>query len=105
MWAQRAGKWGVGKETHLMSMNMTTSRLLEMPLLTPELRLSIERLLEIADEDWLASILYGRASQDRHKLMRSIDDQLLELVGWCQPIRWYPSTIVRDSDRCTARGR
>ncbi len=82
-----------------MSMTMTMNRRLEMPLLPPELQASIERLREMADEDWLASILYGRASQDRHKLMRSIDDQLMELVGWCEPIRWCPAVIVRDSDR------
>lgn len=88
-----------------MSMTMTMNRRLELPLLPPELQASIERLREMADEDWLASILYGRASQDRHKLMRSIDDQLMELVGWCEPIRWTPSVIVRDSDRSASQWR
>lgn len=88
-----------------MRMDITTSKLLELPRLTPELQVSIKRLWEAADEDWLAAILYGRASQDRHKLMRSIDDQLSELVGWCQPIRWYPDVIVRDSDRSASQWR
>lgn len=88
-----------------MSMNVTMSRLLEMPLLPVELQASIERLHEMADEDWIASILYGRASQDRHKLMRSINDQIAELLGWCEPIRWYPAAIVRDSDRSASQWR
>ncbi|MFV0533295.1 MAG: recombinase family protein [Cumulibacter sp.] len=69
------------------------------------MQVSIERLRELADEDWIAAILYGRASQDRHKLMRSIDDQLTELVGWCEPIRWCPTVIVRDSDRSASQWR
>ena len=69
------------------------------------MRASIERLREMADEDWIAAILYGRASQDRHKLMRSIDDQLAESVRMVQPIRWYPDVIVRDSDRSASQWR
>lgn len=46
-----------------MRMDITTSKLLELPRLTPELQVSIKRLWEAADEDWLAAILYGRASQ------------------------------------------
>lgn len=88
-----------------MSMTTATTTLLEMPFLSPELRASIERLREMADEDWIASIHYGRASQDRHKLMRSINDQLTESVGWCEPIRWYPDVIVRDSDRSASQWR
>lgn len=88
-----------------MYMDMTTNSLLETQLLPPELLASIERLREMADEDWIASIHYGRASQDRHKLMRSIDDQLTESVGWCEPIRWYPDVIVRDSDRSASQWR
>ncbi len=87
-----------------MSMNTTTS-LLEQATLTPELLASIERLREMADEDWIASILYGRASQDRHKLMRSINDQIAESLGWFLPIRWYPDVIVRDSDRSASQWR
>ncbi|MFC5318415.1 MULTISPECIES: recombinase family protein [Brachybacterium] len=83
----------------------TTNRLLELPLLTPELRAAVERLREMAEDDWTASILYGRASQDRHKLMRSIDDQLTDMVGWCLPIEWYPEAIVRDADRSASQWR
>lgn len=83
----------------------TTNRLLELPLLTPELRTAVERLREMAEDDWTASILYGRASQDRHKLMRSIDDQLTDMVGWCLPIEWYPEAIVRDADRSASQWR
>lgn len=83
----------------------TTNRLLELPQVTPELRAAVERLREMAGENWTASILYGRASQDRHKLMRSIDDQLTDMVGWCLPIEWYPEAIVRDADRSASQWR
>ena len=47
-----------------MSMNTMMNRRLEVPSLPPNLQVSIERLRELADEDWIAAILYGRASQD-----------------------------------------
>lgn len=65
----------------------------------------IERLRGIAGDDWLESIVYGRASRDRKKLMRSIDDQLVDCVGWLEPIRWNPKVIVRDSDRSASQWR
>ena len=37
--------------------------------------------------------------------MRSIDDQLVECVGWCPPILWNPLVIVRDSDRSASQWR
>src|SRR5690606_18369617 len=94
----------VGRKNHLMSMT-TMNPLLAQPTLSPELLASVERLREMADEDWIAAILYGRASQDRHKLMRSINDQLAESLGWFLPIRWYPDVIVRDSDRSASQWR
>ncbi|WGH89970.1 recombinase family protein [Auritidibacter ignavus] len=41
--------------------------------------------------------------QHRHKLMGSIDDQLTESIGWCEPIRWHPDVIIRDSDRSASQ--
>lgn len=87
-----------------MSMK-TTGLLLEQASLSPELLASVERLREVAEEDWISSIVYGRASQDRHKLMRSINDQLLETLSWFQAIRWYPDVIVRDADRSASEWR
>ncbi|MGN6035879.1 recombinase family protein [Brevibacterium casei] len=86
-------------------MTITMKSMLEMQSLPSHLLASIERLREMADEDWVASIHYGRASQDRKKQMRSIDDQLTDSVGWCEPIRWYPDVIVRDSDRSASQWR
>lgn len=58
-----------------------------------------------AGEEWIEAILYGRASQDRHGLMRSIADQLNELEGWCRPIKWRPAKIIKDSNRSASQWR
>ncbi|MFB9777454.1 recombinase family protein [Brevibacterium otitidis] len=79
--------------------------MLEAPELSTNLEASIARLREVADDDWTPAIVYGRASQDRKKLMRSINDQLLDCVSWCEPLRWYPDVIVRDSDRSASQWR
>lgn len=88
-----------------MSMTTTTDSMLEAPQLSTSLEASIARLREVADDDWTPAIVYGRASQDRKKLMRSINDQLLDCVSWCEPLRWYPDMIVRDSDRSASQWR
>lgn len=51
---------------------ITTSRL-ELPQV-PTLESVLRRVRAMAQDDWGPAIMYGRASQDRKKLMRSIDD-------------------------------
>lgn len=86
-------------------MNTTTNKLLELPLLAPELRASVEQLRELADGGWVSSILYGRASQDRQKRMRSIDGQITDMVTWCSHFDWRPDAIIRDADRSASQWR
>lgn len=85
-------------------MNTTTK-----PSLLIQPQISLETMLKqiqaLAKDDWIQAIMYGRASSDRKKLMRSIDDQLVECVSWCPPIRWNPAVIVRDSDRSASQWR
>ncbi|WP_137802890.1 recombinase family protein [Kocuria sp. 2SI] len=88
-----------------MSMNTTTNKLLELPLLTTELRASVEQLRELADGGWVSSILYGRASQDRQKRMRSIDGQITDMVTWCSHFDWRPDAVIRDADRSASQWR
>ena len=57
-----------------MSMTTTTDSMLEAPELSTSLEASTARLREVADDDWTPATVYGRASQDRKKLMRSIND-------------------------------
>ena len=56
-------------------MNTTTK-----PSLLIQPQISLETMLKqvqaLAQDDWIQAIMYGRASSDRKKLMRSIDDQL-----------------------------
>ncbi|WGH84526.1 MULTISPECIES: recombinase family protein [Auritidibacter] len=85
-------------------MTTTTDSMLEAPQLSTSVEASTARLGEIA-HDWTPAIVYGRASQDRKKRMRSINDQLLGCVSWCEPLRWYPDAIVRDSDRSASQWR
>lgn len=87
-----------------MSMTTTADSMLEAPELPLSLEASVARLREVAD-DWTPAIVYGRASQDRKMLMRSINDQLLDCVSWCGPLRWCPDVIVRDSDRSASQWR
>lgn len=88
-----------------MSMMTTTSTTtLERPLDT-SLEAVLQRVRGLAADDWIQAIIYGRASQDRKKLMRSIDDQIIECVGWCPAIRWNPAVVVRDSDRSASQWR
>lgn len=87
-----------------METTTTTTSRLELPQV-PTLESVLRRVRAMAQDDWVPSIMYGRASQDRKKLMRSIDDQLVECVGWCPPIRWNPVVIVRDSDRSASQWR
>lgn len=53
----------------------------------------------------LDALLYGRASQDRHKLMRSIGDQIEECRGWCAPLGWRVAKVITDADRSASQWR
>lgn len=53
----------------------------------------------------LDALLYGRASQDRHKLMRSIGDQIEECRGWCSPLGWRVAKVITDADRSASQWR
>lgn len=53
----------------------------------------------------LDALLYGRASKDRHKLMRSIGDQIEECKGWCAPLNWNVAKIITDADRSASQWR
>lgn len=53
----------------------------------------------------LDALLYGRASQDRKKLMRSIKDQIEECKGWCAPLNWNVAKIITDADRSASQWR
>lgn len=86
-------------------MYMNTSLITSEQGLSGSLVQMLRRLRDAAADDWVQSIVYGRASQDRKKLMRSIDDQLVDCVGWLEPIRWNPAVIVRDSDRSASQWR
>lgn len=51
------------------------------------------------------ALIYGRASKDRHKLMRSIGDQVEECKGWCASLSWNVATIITDADRSASQWR
>lgn len=87
-------------------MGMKTTRLTteEAPL-PKSLEVPSSQLLETTAQDWVPTIIYGRASQDRNKMMRSIDDQIAECISWCTPIRWRPEVEIRDSDRSASQWR
>ncbi|MGN7860051.1 recombinase family protein [Microbacterium sp. 22303] len=53
----------------------------------------------------LDALLYGRASKDRKKLMRSIGDQLEECKSWCAPLNWNVAKIITDADRSASQWR
>ncbi len=56
-------------------------------------------------DNWIDAIVYGRASQDRKGLMRSINDQVTDCEAWCQPIRWRVARVIKDSDRSASQWR
>ena len=51
------------------------------------------------------AIVYGRASQDRHLLMRSIDDQVTECEAWCRPLGWRVARVIKDANRSASQWR
>ena len=51
------------------------------------------------------ALIYGRASKDRHKLMRSIGDQVEECKGWCASLSWNVATIITAADRSASQWR
>ena len=51
------------------------------------------------------AIVYGRASQDRHLLMRSIDDQVTECEAWCRPLGWHVARVIKDANRSASQWR
>ncbi len=51
------------------------------------------------------AIVYGRASQDRHLLMRSIDDQVSECEAWCRPLGWRVARVIKDANRSASQWR
>ena len=53
----------------------------------------------------LDALLYGRASQDRKKLMRSIKDQIEECERWCAPLNWNVANVITDADRSASQWR
>lgn len=53
----------------------------------------------------LDALLYGRASKDRHKLMRSIGDQVDECKSWCARLEWNVAKIITDADRSASQWR
>src|SRR5690606_65757 len=53
----------------------------------------------------LDALLYGRASKDRHKLMRSIGDQVDECKSWCARLEWNVAKIITDADRSVSQWR
>ncbi|MBN9375877.1 MAG: recombinase family protein [Cellulomonas sp.] len=53
----------------------------------------------------IEALLYGRASKDRHKLMRSIGDQIEECRSWCVPLSWRVAKVVTDADRSASQWR
>ena len=55
----------------------------------------------------LEAILYGQntASQDRHRLMRSIDDHISECEAWCQSLGWHVARAIKDANRSASQRR
>jgi len=51
------------------------------------------------------ALVYGRASKDRHKLMRSIRDQIQDCETWCEPIGWNVAKVITDADRSASQWR
>lgn len=51
------------------------------------------------------AIVYGRASQDRHLVMRSIDDQVTECEAWCRPLGWHVARVIKDANRSASQWR
>jgi DNA invertase Pin-like site-specific DNA recombinase len=53
----------------------------------------------------LSALIYGRASKDRQKLMRSIGDQIEECKRWCAPLQWRIGKVITDADRSASQWR
>ncbi len=53
----------------------------------------------------IEAIVYGRASKDRHMLMRSIDDQVSECEAWCRPLGWRVARVIKDANRSASQWR
>lgn len=51
------------------------------------------------------AIVYGRASQGRHLLMRSVDDQVNECEAWCRPLGWHVVRVIKDANRSASQWR
>lgn len=67
--------------------------------------LTTSGLVMEATEEWIDAIVYGRASQDRKNLMRSINDQVTDCEAWCRPLRWRVARVIKDSDRSASQWR
>lgn len=57
------------------------------------------------DGELVEAIVYGRASKDRHILMRSIDDQITECKAWCRPLGWHVARVIKDANRSASQWR
>jgi len=51
------------------------------------------------------AVIYGRASKDRLRLMRSIGDQIADCRGWCEPLGWRVVDVITDADRSASQWR
>jgi DNA invertase Pin-like site-specific DNA recombinase len=51
------------------------------------------------------AVIYGRASKDRLRLMRSIEDQVADCRAWCEPLGWRVVDVITDANRSASQWR
>jgi DNA invertase Pin-like site-specific DNA recombinase len=51
------------------------------------------------------AVIYGRASKDRLRLLRSIGDQIADCRTWCEPLGWRVVEVITDADRSASQWR
>ncbi|MGD1059296.1 MAG: recombinase family protein, partial [Solirubrobacteraceae bacterium] len=55
--------------------------------------------------DVIDAVIYGRASKDRLRLLRSIGDQIADCRTWCEPLGWRVVDVITDADRSASQWR
>jgi site-specific DNA recombinase len=51
------------------------------------------------------AVIYGRASKDRLRLLRSIGDQIADCRTWCVPLGWRVVEVITDANRSASQWR